>query len=391
MDIVPFDNLQSLQRVIVKGLYHKKIAKDTSQYLVSSSKDSLINNLQILNEAKLIAGFAKVLNGSDARVKSIMKLMYDLISVNVSDGLDFFHSDGYYRSKQWIHHNTLFKNIHQLSKKYNLRLRWHDSNPFKLLLANLSNCNSIQCEKRQAQFYCHVSSEELSHRMSLSIATQVPFSFNTELEKTLMSTKGMGPIKTFYYGYPRIQDMIHFAFPQYWRELDADLIATDGSKRKGELGAGCGLAWEPNQGINCQLLGTDNVFPAELIAILIAITLSNDKQDLVILTDSESAISAIDKYSNSWEFKLPSSTLPYGQILSHIHWAIQARTFHVHFLWTKSHSNSTDQLSILNKEADRQANSYPDGEHPKPQLAIIRNQNLIDQKICRTLYTTTCP
>jgi len=95
MDIVSFDNLQSLQRSIVKGLYHKKVAKDTSQYIVFCSKDSLIYNLQILNEAKLIAGFAKVLNGNDARAKFITKLMYDLISVNISDGIDFFHSDGH--------------------------------------------------------------------------------------------------------------------------------------------------------------------------------------------------------------------------------------------------------------------------------------------------------
>eukprot|EP01124_Arcella_intermedia_P032083 TRINITY_DN7412_c0_g1_i1.p1 TRINITY_DN7412_c0_g1~~TRINITY_DN7412_c0_g1_i1.p1 ORF type:complete len:456 (+),score=81.50 TRINITY_DN7412_c0_g1_i1:1241-2608(+) len=101
MDIVPFNNLQMLQRSIIKGLYHKKIAKDTSQYIVSSTKDSLIQNLQILNDAKMIAGFAKTLNGIDTRSKYLMKVMYDTISCNISDGKDYFHSDGYYRSKQW--------------------------------------------------------------------------------------------------------------------------------------------------------------------------------------------------------------------------------------------------------------------------------------------------
>eukprot|EP01124_Arcella_intermedia_P002694 TRINITY_DN11471_c0_g1_i4.p1 TRINITY_DN11471_c0_g1~~TRINITY_DN11471_c0_g1_i4.p1 ORF type:complete len:178 (+),score=35.98 TRINITY_DN11471_c0_g1_i4:845-1378(+) len=150
-----------------------------------------------------------------------------------------------------------------------LRLRWYDSNPFKLLLAKMPNSISVQWEKRLIEFSQHISMEALSQKMCLPIYNLVPVSANKELEKTILSSKGMGVVKTFYYGYPTLQGIIQQAFPQYWKEVNTDLIATDGSYRKGELGAGCGIVWEPNQGTNCLLLGADNVYPAELMAILI--------------------------------------------------------------------------------------------------------------------------
>jgi len=274
-----------------------------------------------------------------------------------------------------------------VSKRNNLKLRWHDINPFKLLLAKMPNSMSAQCEYRQRDFNRHVPIEVLSLRLIQPITALAPISDNTGLKNALLSTKGMGTIKTkklldeidrviweidkepLYYGYPKTQDIIQLAFPLHWRELNAKIIATDGSYRKGDQGAGCGLAWEPNHGINCHLLGVDNVYPAELMAIL-------------IVSDSESAISAINNFSCSWQYKIPTSSLPYGQLLSQIHQVILARSFQVSFLWTKSHSKNSNRFSILNEMADTQANigrnsiniikvpnNYSDEDYSKPQLA----------------------
>jgi len=112
-----------------------------------------------------------------------------------------------------------------------LKMRWHDSNPFKLMLAKMPDSISVQWEKRQNDFLQHISMEALSLRMIIPISDIAPMSVNKELEKTLLSSKGMGSIRTkklldeidrvaweidkepLNYGYPSIQEIIRHMFP----------------------------------------------------------------------------------------------------------------------------------------------------------------------------------